>query len=86
MSYDMLASVWPKYLNLVHQTVFRACRYGLGTRLGMGLGTRLQKCTASIFGRVELVILTTISYQTCDFDDHYSPNMPPSLGLAGGRG
>ena len=33
MSYDMLASVWPKYLNLVHQTVSRACRYGLGTRL-----------------------------------------------------
>ena len=36
MSCDMLASVWPKYLNLVHQTVSRACRYGLGTRLDTG--------------------------------------------------
>ena len=33
MSCDMFASVWPKYLNLVHQTVSRVCRYGLGTRL-----------------------------------------------------
>ena len=36
MSCDMLASIWPKYLNLVHQTVSRACRYGLGTRLRLG--------------------------------------------------
>ena len=33
MSCDMFASIWPKYLNLVHQTVSRACTYGLGTRL-----------------------------------------------------
>ena len=39
MSCDMFASVRPKYLNLVHQTVSRVCRYGLGTRLGFSPGT-----------------------------------------------
>ena len=38
----------------------------------------IQKYTASIFGHIELVILVTISCQTCDFDDHYSPKMPPA--------
>ena len=51
MSCDMLASVWSKYLNLVHQTVSRACRYGLGTRLAY---IRMPVCCGC--GHTEMVV------------------------------
>ena len=37
------ASAWAKYLELVHQTIFFSHVYnGLGTRLSLGLDTRLK--------------------------------------------
>ena len=46
----------------------------------------IQKYTASIFGRVELVNLMTISFHTCNFDDHFSPKCHPPASILGLRG
>ena len=48
-----------KYLNLVHQTVSRACRYGLGTRLAIIMG-------------INVVTLCKIKFGYCHGDNLYT--------------
>ena len=75
MSCDMLVSVWPKYLNLVHQTVFRACRYGLGTILAVAMtpvsiATAIDKSGPNLQLALQLLVLFYILKQQLHTPSH----------------